>query len=556
MQTGKDELGIGLSLQAAEKTTDGQARVQAWRNRRKPERTSRAARASRQEPGERGTGRMRESAGAFRRDAQAIVGRRKEEGCPFCRTRMNSAAAVIVILVAYQLVLLGTGLWARRRTRDQGDFLLGGRRMGAWVTSLSASASTTSAWTLLGTSGFVYAIGPPGLWLMLGAVSGYVLNWCWVAPRLNRAAERTGALTLTELLLGGDDACARLARRVASVIIVVCFMLYVASQFQAAANAFEESLGISVRSGILLGAGVILAYTLLGGFLAVSLTDSLQGLLMLLVSLLLPVVVVFVVIALSGPGHVFSVTGGPFSLTPPQVGLGAVGFLVGSLCVGLGQPGQPHVANRFMAARDQRAVRQGRIIALVWVVLVFAGMGMLGLAGRVLYSDIGNSESLFFVVTERLLPPVLSGIVIAAVLSAIMSTADSQLLAGAAAISRDWSLEKARRAAGLKSIHVAVTAMAAGATLLALYVPQSVFLRVLFAWHALGASFAPLVYMAVLGRQVKPACALAVLLCGFLLTALLHWQPDTPGDWAERLLPMILTLGIAIAGSRRMPSRS
>ncbi len=465
---------------------------------------------------------------------------------------MNSSTTVIVTLIVYMLVLLGMGLWARRRTRDQGDFLLGGRRIGAWVTSLSASASTTSAWTLLGISGFVYALGPPGLWLVLGAVSGYVLNWCWVAPRLNRAAERTGALTLTELLLGGDDRWARLARRAASVIILVCFTFYVASQFQAAANAFEESLGISVQSGILLGASVILAYTLLGGFLAVSLTDSLQGFLMLLVSLLVPVVVVFALVLISGSSNLFSVTGEAFSLAPPQAGMAAVGFLVGSLCVGLGQPGQPHVANRFMAARDQRAVRRGRIIALVWVALVFAGMGILGLAGRVLYSDIGNPESLFFVATERLLPPVLSGIVIAAVLSAIMSTADSQLLTGAAAVSRDWSLKRARKAVGLKSTYAAVVAITAGATLIALYAPQSVFLRVLFAWHALGASFAPLVYMAVLGRQVKSAYALAVLLCGFTLTVLLHWQPDTPGDWAERLAPMLVTLSIAIAGSRRM----
>ncbi len=465
---------------------------------------------------------------------------------------MSTSTTVIVTLIVYKLALLGMGLWARKRTRGQGDFLLGGRRIGPWVTSLSASASTTSAWTLLGISGFAYALGPPGLWLILGVVSGYVLNWCWVAPRLNRAAERTGALTLTELLLGGSDRWARLARRAASVIILVCFTFYVASQFQAAANAFEESLGISAQSGILLGAAVILAYTLLGGFLAVSLTDSLQGLLMLLVSLFLPAVVVFALIVISGSGNLFSVTGEPFSMAPPQAGLAAAGFLIGSLCVGLGQPGQPHVANRFMAARDQRAVRQGRIIALVWVALVFAGMGILGLAGRVLYSDIGNPENLFFVATERLLPPVLSGIVIAAVLSAIMSTADSQLLTGAAAVSRDWSLERARKAAGLKTTYAAVVAITAGAALIALFAPQSVFLRVLFAWHALGASFAPLVYMAVLGRQVKSGYALAVLLCGFTLTVLLHWQPDTPGDWAERLAPMIVTLSIAIAGSRRM----
>ena len=208
-----------------------------------------------------------------------------------------------------------------------------------------------------------------------------------------------------------------------------------------------------------------------------------------------------------------------------------------------------------MAARDYQAVRRARIIALVWVAVVFAGMTVLGLAGRVLYSDIGNPEDMFFVVTQRLLPPVLSGIVIAAVLSAIMSTADSQLLTGAAAISRDWNLRRARRAVGLKFTYAAVTAITVGATLLALFAPQSIFLRVLFAWHALGASFAPLVYMAMLGRQVRSGYALAVLICGFTFTVLLHQQPDTPGDWLERLVPFIVTMCIAIAGSRRIAGK-
>ena len=464
---------------------------------------------------------------------------------------MNSTTTVIVTLVVYKLALLSIGVWAHRRTRDQGEFLLGGRRIGAWVTSLSACASTTSAWTLLGVSGFAYSVGPPAIWLTVGIVSGFVINWCWIAPRINRAAERTGALTLTELLLGGDDALARIARPVASVIILVCFSFYVAAQFQAAANAFNESLGLSVDYGILLGAAVILAYTLLGGFLAVSLTDSVQGALMLLVSIMLPAVVVLALIAIAGTDYVFSVTGEPFSIKPAQAGLAAIGFVIGSLSVALGQPGQPHVVNRFMAARDQRAVRQGRIIALVWVALVFAGMTVLGLAGRVLYSDIGNPEDMFFVVTQRLLPPVLAAVVIAAVLSAIMSTADSQLLTGAAAISRDWDLKRARRAVGLKYTYAAVTAITIGAALLAIFAPQSIFLRVLFAWHALGASFAPLVYMAVLGRKVRSGHALAVLICGFGLTVLLHQFPNTPGDWLERLLPFAVTLSIAIAGSRR-----
>jgi len=178
-------------------------------------------------------------------------------------------------------------------------------------------------------------------------------------------------------------------------------------------------------------------------------------------------------------------------------------------------------------------------------------MTALGLAGRVLFTGLENPETVLFETAATLLPPVLSGLVIAAVLSAIMSTADSQLLAGAAAASRDWRLERVRERKGLRSTYVVVTLITAGATMIALFAPEAIFTRVLFAWHALGASFAPLVVMTVLRRPVRPAYALAVLCCGFVFTVLLNWQENTPGDWAERLLPLILTMAIAYFGSRR-----
>ena len=465
---------------------------------------------------------------------------------------MSSDATVIATLIAYKLVLLGIGLWAYRRSQDQSDYFLGGRRIGAWVTSISSSASAASAWTLLGVSGFAFLEGPPAVWLCGGVILGYIINWFWVGPRLREMAERSGALTLTELLLGdGDDALRRASRKVASLIILVSFVFYVAAQFQAAGNAFSQALGLEADLSIVLGAAVILGYTLLGGFIAVSVTDTLQGLLMALVAALLPLAAVLALGEADGYARMLAFPGDSFSLTPASGGLAALGFVVGCMSVGLAQPGQPHVVNRFMAARDERAIRQGRVIAMVWIVLVLSGMTALGIAGRVLFSGLDNAENVLFATAEGLLPPVLAGLVIAAVLSAIMSTADSQLLAGAAAASRDWRLEVERRRQGLKSTYLVVTGITVGATLIALYAPEAIFSRVLFAWHALGASFAPLVVMAVLGRRVRPSWALAVLLCGFVFTVLLNWQENTPGDWAERLLPLVLTMAIATWGSRK-----
>ena len=465
---------------------------------------------------------------------------------------MSSDATVIATLIAYKAVLLGIGLWAYRRSHNQSDYFLGGRRIGAWVTSISSSASAASAWTLLGVSGFAFLEGPPAVWLCGGVILGYLINWFWVGPRLREMAESSGALTLTELLLGRrDDLLRRISRKTASLIILVSFVFYVAAQFQAAGNAFSQALGLQADVSIVLGAAVILGYTLLGGFLAVSVTDTLQGLLMALVAALLPLAAVLALGQVEGSAGALASSEAPFRLTPANGGIAALGFIVGCMSVGLAQPGQPHVVNRFMAARNERAIRQGRIIAMVWIVLVLSGMTALGLAGRVLFSGLDNEENVLFAAAEGLLPPVLAGLVIAAVLSAIMSTADSQLLAGAAAASRDWRLEFERSSKGLKSTYLVVTGITAAATLIALYAPDAIFSRVLFAWHALGASFAPLVVMAVLRRRVRPAYALAVLFCGFVFTVLLNWQENTPGDWAERLLPLVLTMVIAACGSRR-----
>ncbi len=465
---------------------------------------------------------------------------------------MTSSQTVIATLIAYKLVLLAIGLWAYRRSQDQGEYFLGGRQIGAWVTSISSSASAASAWTLLGVSGFAFTQGLPAVWLCGGVIVGYLINWFWIGPRLRVIAEETGALTLTELLLGdGDDGMRMTARVLASLIILVSFVFYVAAQFQAAGDAFSQALGLPGDTSIILGATVILAYTLLGGFVAVSVTDTLQGMLMLLVAILLPVVAVVALGNVQGSEQAMGLAGEDLSLSPSNAGIAGLGFIVGCLSIGLAQPGQPHVVNRYMAARDDRAIRQGRIIALSWVVLVLTGMTLLGLAGRVLFSDLGNPETVLFETASGLLPPVLAGLVIAAVLSAIMSTADSQLLAGAAAASRDWRLQSVRHRKSLKSTYLVVAAITAGATLIALYAPEAIFTRVLFAWHALGASFTPLVVMTVLRRPVRPVYAVLVLVVGFTFTVVLNWQENTPGDWAERLLPLLVTMAIAVAGSRR-----
>jgi sodium/proline symporter len=239
------------------------------------------------------------------------------------------------------------------------------------------------------------------------------------------------------------------------------------------------------------------------------------------------------------------------SLLRAYTGIVAVGFVTGMISIGAGYHGQPHVVNRLMALRDDRSLRQGRFIAIFWVTIVFSGMVTLGLSARVLFGEVADPEQVFFVASRQLLPPVLAGLMTAGVLSAIMSTADSQLLVAAASISRDWNLEDSRRHSDtLTTSRIVVTLVTVLSCLIAIFAPQTIFERVLFAWHGIGSAFGPLVILRISGWRVAPRYALFSLLAGFGLTAVLHLTPDTPGDIAERVLPFVVALLIALAGVR------
>lgn len=470
---------------------------------------------------------------------------------------MSRSSWVLLTLVTYNFVLVSIGIWASRRTRDTSDFYLGGRRLGSWVAALSASASSSSAWTLLGVSGAAFSWGLSAVWLFPATLLGFVLNWVWVAPRLREMSRRENTVTLTEVIAGEPGhRLYPLIVRTSSVIILFSFIFYVAAQFQAAGNAFAGTFQLSMTVSILIGAGVVVAYTLLGGFWAVSVTDTLQGLLMAAAAVVLPVTAL---IAVGGPGALWDglqAIGGDSSTGwfGSHTGLAAVAFVLGTLGIGLGYPGQPHVVNRFMALRDRGSLLRARVIAIGWAVIIYAGMLMVGWCGRLLVTGLGDGEQIFIALTNHLLAPVLAGILIAAVLSAIMSTADSQLLVAASSVSYDLGLGRRERPDGSRALgrsRLVVVLISALAVLTALYIPDRIFSRVLFAFHAIGSAFGPLLLVRLTGRRVHSPAILATITAGFGLTVALHFLPDMPGDAAERLLPFITALCIAGAGSRQ-----
>lgn len=469
---------------------------------------------------------------------------------------MTEATAILATLVVYKLILVGIGLAANRLSHDATDYFLGGRRLGPWVAALSASASSSSVWTLIGVTGYAYGKGVSALWIFPACVGGFCLNWFVLAPRLRRASAEAGAITVTELLAGPPGSPRRRSIVVvASLIVLLSLVTYVAAQFHGAGKALEETFELSFTSSVLIGSAIVIFYTLIGGFWAVSLTDSLQGLMMAFASVVLPAV------ALTQVGGVAALVdrigaveiagyGSIWADLPLAAG---VGLALGLLGIGLGYPGQPHVVNRFMALRDDRAVARGRAVAIAWGVLLYAGMITLGLCARVLLPELTDREDAFVLVTRELLHPVLAGVMLAAVLSAIMSTADSQLLVAASTISHDlWP--RPGHASNLSRSRLTVLGLSIGAVLVALYATSEIFGSVLFAWSAMGSAFGPVLLVRVVRGRVPAGQILASMVVGFSLSVLAYSLPETKGGPWERVAPWVIALAIAAWPRRSAPA--
>lgn len=466
---------------------------------------------------------------------------------------MDRATVVLITLIAYKVILIGIGFWAERRTKSEEDYFLGGRGLGPLVAAISYTASASSAWALLGLSGAAFTLGLSVVWILIGVIAALLVTWYWIGPRMLTMSHREGFITLTDFLAHDASARGRGAIAVlASVIIVISFTAYVAAQFQGAGSSFNTTFGMSIESSIFLGGAIIVIYTLMGGFWAVSVTDTLQGLLMAVAALLLPIAAL---IAVGGPGQLIAALGetaspAQLTLSAGNAGLAALGMALGFMSVGLGTFGQPHLMNRFMALRDQTALRQARHIAVGWYVIVYGGMVVLGLSARVLIPDIANPETLFFVLTTDLFPTIIGGILLAAVLSAIMSTADSQLLVAASAVAHDLRLDARYPTKRLLVSRVAMAGVSVVAIIVAVYLPEAIFSRVLFAWNAIGAAFGPVVFLRLAGWHFREHAVFASILTGFALTVLFYLRPDSPGDVLERLVPF-LAAGLVLVALRR-----
>ena len=437
-----------------------------------------------------------------------------------------------VVFLIYFACVASLGLIARSRNKRLDDFLLAGRRLGTFTAALSAQASDMSAWLVIGLPGAAYTLGYSAIWIVIGCIAGTVFNWFVLARRLRVQSQRFAALTVPDYLEARfNDDGTHLLRFISVCIILVSYCVYISAQFIAAGKLFEtvsESVpvfDVSFTTGVAVGAGIVLLYTIVGGFIAVSWTDVLQGLLMLFAVTLVPIAAL---VSMGGVPNVLEVlrsTGDPRTVLSVWQGKSGAAFLLGVLLSNFswafGYPGQPHILARYMAIRDERKIPVAGAISVVWVVLALFGAFLLGLMGRAMTeAALGDPEHVMPLMSYELLPTWLCAIVCAAALAAMMSTADSQLLVGSACIVEDLVVKTFKaplssvRALGLSRLVVLILTVLAVAVSLR---RANVFAQVFNAWSSLGAGLGPALILSALWKETRKGAVAVGMVFGVIL---------------------------------------
>ncbi|MEJ2703678.1 MAG: sodium/proline symporter PutP [Sedimentisphaerales bacterium] len=449
---------------------------------------------------------------------------------------------ILATFVAYFVILLSIGLFFYRRSASIEDYLLGGRGMGSWVTALSAQASDMSGWLLMGLPGAIYLAGMGEAWIAVGLLIGTILNWRLVSARLRIYTQKTNAITLPSFFEARFRDPTGLLRIVSVIIILVFFAIYASSGLVASGLLFESTFGVAYHNAVMIGGLIIVAYTFLGGFLAVCWTDLLQGALMVFAIVIVPALSFHSAGGVEAIRKAMAANNISASLLPAGKTLPVMlSMIVSSMAWGLGYFGQPHILVRFMSIKSVKKLKSSMSIAIVWVLLSLSGAVAVGLIGIAMFDNLrnGDHEKVFIYMIGKLFNPWFGGVLLAAIFSAIMSTIDSQLLVSSSALSEDFYPKSIRKTASEKEIVwvgrgcVIVTSIAA--LMIALIFDGTVLSIVAFAWAGLGSAFGPLVLFALFSRRTTWQSALAGMVVGTMV--LIVWKLAGLGDTLYEILP-------------------
>jgi len=466
----------------------------------------------------------------------------------------------VTVLIVYLGILAALAVWSRRETHTLSGFYLAGKKLPFWVVAFSTNATGESGWLLLGLSGMGYLVGVQAYWIVVGEIIGIAASWWLISRRLKALGDETDSITVPDVLVAKFADKWHLIRLVAVLIIVVMVTTYVTAQMVATGKAFSSFLGMNYQTGVIVGSIFIIGYTFVGGYKAVSYTDVVQGVLMLLGLIAVPAAAI---IASGGWGEVvFSLEQqDPALLDMFAISNGPVLIGIASLmAVGLPFLGVPQLLIRYMSARDDAELKKARIMSVVVLLIFLVGAVTLGVAGRALYPGLDDPETIFPVISNNLFPPIISGMLLVVVLSAIMSTVDSLLLLASSAVVRDTyqqimgSNESDARLANFGKVFTVVIGVIA--VVLGVQEPRVIFDFVLASWSGLGSAFGPVVIGILYYKRITWAGVLCGMSGGFIASVvwLIYFKADYYGLYEAIpgfIAGMVLTFGVSWLTSRK-----
>jgi SSS family solute:Na+ symporter/sodium/proline symporter len=474
----------------------------------------------------------------------------------------------MVSLALYFIVMLGIGLYAyRKSTSDAAGFMLGGRSLSPSVTALSAGASDMSGWMLMGVPGAMYLSGLSSAWISFGLVIGAYLNYLIVAPRLRTYTELANdSITLPDFFENRFADNTHTLRIVSSLVIILFFTLYTSSGIVAGGKLFESSFGLSYEAGLYITAGVVVLYTLFGGFLAVSLTDFVQGCIMFVALVLVPIVVI------NDVGGTEVMLNSVEQINPELLNLFSgvsIITIISAMAWGLGYFGQPHIIVRFMAIRSVEDLPVARKIGMSWMIVSLLGAMATGFAGVAYVAKTGvkldDAETIFILLSQVLFHPLIAGFLLAAILAAIMSTISSQLLVTSSSLTGDFYQAFLNKNATDKQLvfvgRLSVAVVALLAVALAYDRNSSILTLVSNAWAGFGAAFGPLVIFSLYWKKMTQQGALAGMLTGAITVLIWIYAPiaidgQSLSSMMYEIVPGFIMASLAIVIVSRFTART
>ncbi|VAW19904.1 hypothetical protein MNBD_BACTEROID01-2341 [hydrothermal vent metagenome] len=478
---------------------------------------------------------------------------------------------MITVFIAYLVILILIVAYSARRSKTNRDFVLGGKKISGFSLALSERATGESAWLLLGLTGHAYAEGMAAIWVALGCVAGILFLWVFLAQPLQRITVKTDALTVPGLFSGTFSGTSKSIGLLSSVIVVFFFMLYIAAQFSGAGKIFNDTFNIDPFWGMVIGSALVTVYTMLGGFITVVATDAFQAILMVFTCIALPIIALMVAASLNIDIARF-ITHASYTIPLNNNEVRSVtGWLLilNGLSWALGYTGQPQLIIRMMAMRNQKETRQARWLAVTWTLLAYIGAFMIGIIGYQLVqagalgssaaSIAQDSEKIMPLMVMTLLNPVLAGILLSGAVSAMMSTASSQLMVVSSSMTEDiytqMSKKKIQEKRMLLLNKLLTLLVGLVAFLLAITMKETVYELVSYAWSGIGASFGPAIVLLIFWKRFSRAGVFASLITGTVSAVAWKTFLAVPTGISERLASYMLAFVMAVVFSLIFPEK-